>query len=194
MNTQVDGATEAPQRDYFTQMMSHENPRVPHTDPTTRPRAKGVGRRELQRKAEAAVTKPAAPAIPIRSPPTGVHPQVVIPTRPLAERPPSADAMPVGSAVGGQLLVPTGPTALALAAAGGNVESSAPGSMHDSADDESELSELDDVQDEVVVRPMFPNLNKADAGQGDNIVVGSSAATPEPGLPGERREGGVSLD
>ncbi|OCL03733.1 hypothetical protein AOQ84DRAFT_392036 [Glonium stellatum] len=194
MNTQVDGATEAPQRDYFTQMMSHENPRVPHTDPTTRPRAKGVGRRELQRKAEAAVTKPAAPAIPIRSPPTGVNPQVMIPTRPLAERPPSTDSTPAGGAAGGQLLAPNGPTALALAAASSNVESSAPGSMHDSADDESELSELDDVQDEVVVRPMFPNLNKTDAGQGGNSTVGSSAATPEPGLPGERREGGVILD
>ncbi|OCK79281.1 hypothetical protein K432DRAFT_330482 [Lepidopterella palustris CBS 459.81] len=193
MNTQMDGPADAHQRDHYPQMpFPTEHQRAPHTDPTSRPRNKGVGRRELQRKAEAAVTKPAAPAIPIRSPPSDIHPQVMIPAQPLAERMPG-DSMsaPPGTGTGpgpGQLQVPApSAAAAALAVGGASVESSAPASMHDSADDESELSELEDVQDEVIVRPMFPNLmaNKT----AESSVVGSSAATPEPVLEEKREDG-----
>ena len=108
---------------------------VPVAEQQSRGRPKGIGRREVQRRAEAAATKPANPAIPLR-PPTLLKSeksqvQVVIETKTVGE--------PNGSGDG---VVPAG------------VESSAPGSVHDSADDESELSDLE----EAVERPLFPGL------------------------------------
>ncbi|KAI9879370.1 MAG: Histone transcription regulator 3 [Pleopsidium flavum] len=100
-------------------------------------RAKGVGRRELQRKAEAAILKPSA-ASEISKPPSTVeasHPdqssrEMLFVKEELARE----DAQGLGSSV--------------------------PASVHDSADDESELSEIDEEPVPVVepVKPMFPNL------------------------------------
>ena len=108
---------------------------VPVIEQQSRARAKGIGRREVQRRAEAAATKPANPAIPLRPPaqpvPEKNQVQVVIETKATGELNGSGDA--------------TGPV---------GVESSAPGSVHDSADDESELSDVE----EVIERPLFPGL------------------------------------
>ncbi|KAI9872972.1 MAG: Histone transcription regulator 3 [Pleopsidium flavum] len=100
-------------------------------------RAKGVGRRELQRKAEAAILKPSATS-EVSKPPSTVeasHPdqssrEMLFVKEELARE----DAQGLGSSV--------------------------PASVHDSADDESELSEIDEEPVPVVepVKPMFPNL------------------------------------
>lgn len=107
-----------------------------------RPRTKGVGRRELQRRAEAAVTLPvrATPALPVRSN-SNTTVQVVV----------SSNGPP-------QHLAPA-------ATGTATVESSAPGSVQDDADNESELSELDEAdepepEEVIAVKPLFPNLRK----------------------------------
>lgn len=198
----LDGSADAQYGSQLPHNFFHpDQQRLPPADATSRSRVKGVGRRELQRKAEAAVMKPATPtsAIPIRSPPIGTHPQVFVPRRPSTEQPPSASEHREPSASGpeGQLQIP-GHFGGAAPSSTGNVESSAPASMHDSADDESELSELDEqeveeiqdsqeVDDEkqegFVVKPLFPNLmaNKKEMDKGDESVGASTAATPEAG-------------
>jgi hypothetical protein len=143
-----------------------------------KPRAKGVGRRELQRKAEAAVSRPAAATstnMPIRSTPQATptsnqQVQVVIPvSRSSFEngRPSSAG--------------PSAPHLLGPGEEDRGAEVSAPASIHEDADDESELSELDDedVEDPSAAptppRPLFPNL-MAKATSGDNGGAPSEAS------------------
>ncbi|KAF2191030.1 transcriptional corepressor of histone-like protein genes [Zopfia rhizophila CBS 207.26] len=204
MHLHVDGAADGPSNPNMPFSAFHpDQQRGPQQDSTARPRAKGVGRREIQRKAEAAAVKPAIPvsapaaasaAIPIRSPPSGVHPQVVMLARHSPEKAP-ADSTPSQTNI--QLQVPNSGTATATGSVA-NAESSVPASMHDSADDESELSELDeqeveqiqeasDVHDPhneetVIVKPMFPNLmaNKDKAKETDSSAMASSVVTPEP--------------
>lgn len=122
---------------------------IPPSDLTTRPRVKTVGRRELQRKAEACVTKPvtstiststsvqpSASNIPIQSqvqPPTPSRIEIVI-----SAKPPDPSL----------LHVPGGGISTHSGSGVGTAETSAPGSVHDSADDESELSELGDDEPE----------------------------------------------
>jgi hypothetical protein len=122
-----------------------------------KPRAKGVGRRELQRKAEScatrpvvtpATTMPAAPSeIPIRSTTSANQTiQVVIP---ISKPSPSA----------GTSTAVIGPSGTSLRVFG-------EGSGNDDADDESgsELSELDEepeVPTPTVVKTMFPGLMKS---------------------------------
>ena len=115
-------------------------------------RTKGVGRKELQRKAEAVVTKPAAASEPSRAlsaPEANLYQQVPQGVSIIKEEQAKEEAQ----------------------------GSSAPGSIHDSADDESELSDLED-EPVPVARPMFPNL------------VSSSAATEPTEDMGEITEGG----
>lgn len=98
-----------------------------------RQRIRGVGRREIQKRAEALTNKPSAPqtvAKIVKTPPLEMdHPtprsviQVVI-----KQNEPIKD------------------------------NSSVPGSVHDSADDESELSEADEAFETAETRPIFPNL------------------------------------
>ncbi|KAK5156427.1 hypothetical protein LTR04_005654 [Oleoguttula sp. CCFEE 6159] len=108
----------------------------------TKPRAKGIGRREIRQCAEGTVGRPPAPAPPATKPlprPSDPHVQVVIEAR---------------NHEGNGLMT---------------AESSIPGSIHDDADDESELSDVDEdvvneveeeqvVKDEPPKRPMFPGL------------------------------------
>lgn len=114
---------------------------------TTRARPKGVGRRDIQRKAELLVSRSAVPA-PTTSafssskaakPPTSVPtalqpPDIVLPT----------DAAPDEGV------------------AREKETSSVPGSVHDSADDESELSDIEEEALGMVMmgdqKPMFPGL------------------------------------
>lgn len=116
--------------------------------PPPRTRTKGVTRREVQRKADAIVSKALA-----------ARPQVK-PTRSAEEvtRP-----VPVV-----EIALPTHPVKEDLKEEASAIQSSAPGSVHDSADDESELSEIDEdkiaehspKRAAVAAPPMFPNLMK----------------------------------
>jgi hypothetical protein len=167
------------------------------TGPTTVPqptehvpkaRAKGVGRRELQRKAEACVTRPvttpgatttaAQNQIPIRSTPSANQVvQVVIPSS-------------GPSAVGGS-------NSLAGPAGASNAAKGLEGSVNDDADDESgsELSELDEEPEEPTPTAprttMFPGLMKSVTGgdaSGDGVSRSESvtaAGTPTPMPPAD---------
>ncbi len=108
-------------------------------------RAKGVGRRELQRKAEAAILKPSA-ASEVSKPSNTV--EASTPHQPSQE----------------MLFVKEDQAREDLQALG----SSVPGSVHDSADDESELSEIEE-EPVPVVKPMFPNLVNPTACAGSAI-------------------------
>jgi len=132
---------------------------------SSKPRNKGVGRRELQKKAEAAVTKPLATSlVHVRNTPQN-NVQVVIPARPT-----HAPTM---------TLTPWAPHPIAGAPPPlQQLEGSAPSSVDDDADDESgsELSELDD--EIVVQRPpqlMFPNLVPHGGGPGEDERADTSA-------------------
>jgi hypothetical protein len=117
----------------------------------SKPRSKGVGRRELQRKAEAAVTRPAAatPSIAIRSnsqPSTNLAVQMLVPSALPSE---NTIYTPGISALQEQVMGEKGAGV------------SAPASIHEDADDESELSELEEEPEEpdsIPSRSMFPNL------------------------------------
>lgn len=115
-------------------------------------RAKGVGRKELLRKADAVVMKPSATPEIFRIPSTA---ETKIPQQ----------------APHGVLIVKE---EQGKEDAQG---SSAPGSVHDSADDESELSEIEEEPPVPVVKPMFPNL------------INSGGATGSAATMSERPEG-----
>ncbi|KAI9844033.1 MAG: Histone transcription regulator 3 [Sclerophora amabilis] len=119
-----------------------------HPDTTTstgvKQRIKGVGRREIIRKAEAAVTKPASALAPsAKAPPRPIEP----PTRPIAP----ATGQPAHKAE----------SPSAKDDAGTGMDSSAPGSVHDSADDESDDSDTDEQPKMPTAKPMFPNLGRS---------------------------------
>lgn len=118
-----------------------------------KPRTKGVGRKELLRKAEAVVTKPSAAPEMFRIPSTTETSVSQLPRQGVSivkEEQGKEDAQ----------------------------GSSAPGSVHDSADDESELSEIEEEPPVPVVTPMFPNLINGGG------ITGSAASMSE------RTEGG----
>ncbi|PGH32913.1 hypothetical protein GX50_04257 [[Emmonsia] crescens] len=119
-----------------------------HAQPGPKPRFKGVSRKELQRKAEAIATRALAPKPAPRS---SVR---------LAEEEPST-SRPQGTIEIAVPLLHSKEEAL-------GIQSSVPGSVHDSADNESELSEIDEEKileelDEAATsraattQTMFPN-------------------------------------
>lgn len=138
-----------------------------------RPRKIGVGRREVLRRAEAAINRaPEAPralaphprpsepsslVLGSNAPPNGSSssvPRVEVPVRRLSEKRNGDEAE--------------------------REESSAPGSLHDSADDESDLSDVPDI-DDVEGAMIFPNLMKRDAAADSSRSRGGSgdgASTP----------------
>ncbi len=127
-----------------------------------RQRAKGVGRRDIQRKAEAAVAKTSAISETSRMLSTTDRSTLQHPTQGLMtpkDDPGKEDLQGLGSSV--------------------------PGSVHDSADDESELSEIDEEPAEPQPPPaMFPNLVNGNAGH-ESIVdesEGLKRESPEPPL------------
>jgi hypothetical protein len=184
MQVQVDGAGEsanrAPFAVYHSNQLAPQQPQAPQPEPAVKPRAKAVGKREVGRRAEACVQKPVTTtvhqttAMPIRSPPVSNATIAIIPTRTsspdksalsvnnTAENPdPSFDKSGSGTASASVNNDDQEP------------EPSAPTSVHDDADDESELSELDDekvqeIEQEVIAprrsisiatpKPLFPNL------------------------------------
>ena len=129
-----------------------------------RPRSKGVSRREILRRAEAAVTR---------------APEALRPFAPSRARL-SDQSMAMGTNIRSPL---TGPVQLRATAAlreqetnEGGIESSAPGSLHDSADDESDLSDVPDVEEEP--QAMFPNLKNTATNSGSE---GGTGNAPAPG-------------
>lgn len=185
---QVDGSADGPSNPNLPfsvfQPNQGQGQQGPSTDTTARPRTKAVGRREIQRKAEAASAKPTTTApltshatMPIRSPSASTHPHVLVPVHTSPEMAEPSDPSPTKVS---ELQVPISGTATAAASVA-NAES-APASVHDDADDESELSELDesevreieenaDLHDALAddigsSRPMFPYLNGGKAKEG----------------------------
>lgn len=106
----------------------------------TRQRIRGVGRRELQKRAEALVNKPAALQSAAKAPKTP----------PLG----NGSTSPRSTV---QVLIPQ-PSPVK------ENNSSVPGSVHDSADDESELSDVEDTAETARSRSMFPNLEDSKDG------------------------------
>jgi hypothetical protein len=132
------------------------------SEPVPKPRAKTVGRREIQRRAEACAHKPAGAApppttsvMPIRSPPTAPHATLPSTTTisahlaPSPENPTPPEPAPTPTTGPSALEPPNVPRSGTVTAAASVTaeDRSAPASVHDDADDESELSELD--EDEV---------------------------------------------
>jgi hypothetical protein len=106
----------------------------PGEAPVTRPRFKSATKREVQKRSEALVAKPAAALAAAK----------------LAK--PTGQAMEQGRTSGVAVVI-------SRDEGGKEAASSVPGSVHDSADDESELSELEEFVD-APEKPvaMFPNL------------------------------------
>lgn len=160
---QVDGASEHQNSPFALYHPSQLQQQPQPADPVSKPRAKTVGRREIQRRAEACAQKPAgvaAPtptAIPIRSPPVAAHATLALAPRLSPEK---ATAGPsVITSANEQLQVPNSGTATAAASVT-NVESSAPASVHDDADDESELSELDESEMQEIGQEVAEELER----------------------------------
>ncbi|RAL65033.1 hypothetical protein DID88_001141 [Monilinia fructigena] len=129
---------------------SNASPPLPSVEPP-RPRKLGINRKTVILKAEQSINRPAEAARPAANPrPRNSVPSSVLPS----------NASPVVS--------PAPRIEMPLAAPQQNTrrdDSSAPGSVHDSADDESDLSDVPDVD----MDDMFPNLmRRAENGSGGN--------------------------
>lgn len=131
-------------------------------DAVVKPRAKTVGRREVQRRAEACAQKPTTSmTIPIRSPPT-THAALPMHDNQSRQDKTSNESSANDSGPGAT----SGPATAAASV----IVNSTPSSIDEDADDESELSELDEYELEkieanirrtppVIPRPsLFPNL------------------------------------
>lgn len=174
----MDGASEPGQTVFQNTGLITAQP-VEHV---TKPRAKGVGRRELQRKAEACVTRsvvtPSA-SIPIRSTPTPSLNQTMQAVLPRPS-PTVAGSFGTGSGSGN-----------------GAIDNDNGG--HEYADDDSgsELSELEDEPEEPTpVLPtrttMFPGLMNNKEREVDESGA-SAAPTPSP-TPAEDGDGDVKME
>ena len=163
MQVQVDGpaegSTAAPFGMYQANQIPPQHPTqtppiVSQAEQPAKPRAKAVGRREIARRAEACVQKTASTStqptsMPIRSPPPidatapAAGDQATSPDK---TAPPVAE--PNTSTGDAQPSFDKSETATAAPSVNNDEPApSAPASVHDDADDESELSELD--EDEV---------------------------------------------
>ena len=116
--------------------------------PPKQPRAKSISRREIQRRAESLIlTKPVIP------PPTA---------KPLLSSPKILAAVEIPEKIGMSRQTSSGGALLAVAEREEGVKDigSIPGSLHDSADDESELSDVEYLMEDMEPAPkvMFPGL------------------------------------
>jgi hypothetical protein len=147
----------------------HGYPPQQPSEHVTKPRAKGVGRRELQKRAEAAVARPLTQSttVTLRGPST-----------PLQQQSTQMLGVVVSNSTAQLRELNGGEESPHTSGEGASV----PGSVHDSADDESgsELSGLNDqIEDDEEVKPtiiksMFPGLAVA--------ASASLAATTQPGM------------
>ncbi|KAI4267718.1 MAG: hypothetical protein LQ337_008217 [Flavoplaca oasis] len=115
-----------------------------------RQRIRGVGRKELQKRAEALMTKPATTQTVTKAP--------------KSPAPPSSELPPTPRSTIQVVINQRDPR---------NDNSSVPGSLHESADDESELSDVGDAPDSAKVRPLFPNLGDSKSGADEEERDGS---------------------
>ena len=198
MQVQVDGAGDpthgTPFALYHPSQLLPQNHQPPQPELPAKPRTKTVGRREISRRADACLQKPIntpAPqstAMPIRSPPTLNASIPSFPTRTISpEKSAQQDTSVVHT---GETSFDKSGTPTAAASASNDdaePEPSAPTSVHDDADDESELSELDEdgfqkIEQEVgrsvsmaapKPKPKFPNLpaSKSLDGDGANDTI-----------------------
>ncbi|KAL9600690.1 MAG: hypothetical protein Q9219_003020 [cf. Caloplaca sp. 3 TL-2023] len=129
-----------------------------------RQRIRGVGRRELQKRAEALVNKPAAAQIPVKN--TKTPPPVNGPQTPRSSI---------------QVVIKHNSPV--------KENSSVPGSVHDSADDESELSEVSATSKP---RPLFPNLGDTKEPAEDEDREGSEEEVER--VDDEQADGGAEED
>ena len=176
----IDRAAEATRPPVQLHFQPGYQPGQPSTEThIPRPRAKGVGRRELQRKAEAAVNRPVAATVASIAPRPanggGQTNQVLIPTSR-----PSIDGGGTSTAAGAGAPAANGAT---LGVQQQPVENSAPASVHDSADDESG-SELSELEEPTPPRPMSPGLAARVIRLGEPESPGrSNQSTPAAGTP-----------
>jgi hypothetical protein len=154
MQVQIDGAGDPTNRTpfaiYHPSQILPQPPQVTQPEAAPKPRAKAVGRREIQRRAEGCIQKPvtatASTTMAIRSPAT-THA-----TPPIFQARASSPERSTQAAFPSDALAPSfDKSGSATAAASLNnddvePEPSAPTSVHDDADDESELSEIDEEQ------------------------------------------------
>ncbi|KAF2828591.1 hypothetical protein CC86DRAFT_319525 [Ophiobolus disseminans] len=224
MQVQVDGAGDpnnnTPFATYHPNQLLPQTYQPPQPEVPAKSRAKAVGRREIGRRADSCVQKPVtttvtqstSTAMPIRSPPTlnatissfptrTSSPDKSVPQDPSAANPSENTHTPFdksGTATATASISNENEHELELENEDPEPEPSAPASVHDDADDESELSELDEeaveeIEQDIrrsVSKPMFPNLaaKKLDtedtihvrvpgaaADEGDRIVVDNEA-------------------
>jgi hypothetical protein len=206
MQVQVDGpgdpANRTPFAVYHPSQLVSQQPQAPQPEPVVKSRAKAVGRREVGRRAEACVQRPVTAAahqptaMPIRSPPPSHATIPAISTRTSSPEKSAQSANNTAenpdhsfdkSASG------TAPTSVDNDDP--EPEPSAPASVHDDADDESELSELDEeevqeIEQEVIAprrsasiaapKPLFPNLSRKSMDKQTAKDDGSEASKPQP--------------
>jgi hypothetical protein len=222
MQVQVDGAGDPTNRTpfavYHPSQLAPQQPQAPQPEPVPKPRAKAVGRREVGRRAEACVQRPATSAVPqttampIRSPPPSHAAIPAISTRTFSPDK-STQSVTNNTAENLDPSFDKGGSGTAPASVSNDdpePEPSAPASVHDDADDESELSELDDeevqeIEQEVIAprrsasiaapKPLFPNLSrksmdkqtaKDDTGATETIRVRvPGSKTPKPADAGD---------
>jgi len=198
LGSQIDGSNESHNAPFN---LFHPSQLLP--DPVVKTRAKTVGRREVQRRAEACAQKPAgaAPppttAIPIRSPVATTHATLLQGPQPPADKAPATNEPSSFSSTSvpppDNLQVPANGSGTVTAPGSvSNVDNSAPPSVHDDADDESELSELDESEVQEIgqeveaqrrlseaARPRFPNLMASRESTGRAVEQGSDAGADD---------------
>ena len=149
-------------------LMNLENPPISTPSPgpagnpedaaPARQRIRGVGRRELQKRAESLVSKPASAQTTVKAPKT--PPPTNSPTTPRST---------VQVVIRKDSLV--------------KENSSVPGSVHDSADDESEHSDIENIPDTAGPRspkPLFPNLGDYNDAADEEEKEGSEEDAEQP--------------
>lgn len=139
-------------------------------DVSQRPRKVGIRRTEIIKRAESAIAKAAEAPKPATSStprPRLSQPAVVLPSNS------ATPSLPPASATATTPPPRLPHSDLRDAAAEGKDDSSAPGSLHDSADDESDLSDVPDI-DDAEAESMFPNLMRRTPTEGST----AESATP----------------
>lgn len=140
---------------------------VPVAGPETgpRPRKIGVGRREVLRRAEGAVNKTAD----VPKPSAASRPQLSKSGRKSTD---TLSPLPKPKGLDLEKGEPKGD------------ESSAPGSVHDSADDESDLSDVPDMDESMI----FPNLNRRDEEASTVKATNGSSGGEDTSTPADNAE------
>ena len=154
-------------------------PEVPLPIEPVRPRKIGINRREVLRRAESAITRaPEPPRLLAPGPQRRSSPSLILGSNagPSGSVPKFAISARKGSAKNSRNGTPrSGNATPANANAAEEREDSDPGSLHDSADDESDLSDVPDMDDADSAN-IFPNLMRSSNGQAGSS--GGKGATP----------------